>query len=591
MCGIAGYLIEDGRPIPEGILERMTDTLTHRGPDASGFHRSAWHHDARRQVGLGHRRLSIIDLSENAHQPIPNEDRTLWIAVNGEIYNFRELRDQLLQRGHTFRSGSDSETILHLYEEHGIDFVHEIDGMFALALWDARSGKLILVRDRIGKKPLYWARQKSALIFGSEIKALLPFPNFHARFDPEVLPILLALGYVPSPRTCHQGVFKVPPGSFLLAEPGQEPRIERYWDLDFENPLSNDLDPERTLHETLDAAVQKRLVSDRELGAFLSGGVDSSIVVSTMARLGPAPLTFTIGFEGEPDEVPHAKRLAKHVGAKHIVRKVQPDTIGLLDRLVHLHDEPFGDTSSIPTHAVCQLAREHAVVALSGDGGDELFAGYTFFPALEQTGRIPKWIAQLGAPLLKNMIGSGTGGGLHRVQRVLARSLRSIPEQIATCHSYGPWDLLGEVFPDIGSSVTGEVEKVLSCAKTPQQSLFAQLSYVTARMYLHDDLLVKIDRMSMAHGLEIRSPMLDTALLEWVPRLSKKWKLSGQETKILLRKTYAKELPAGHLDLPKSGFSVPLNRWFREGLEDLLRDSLLNPNSQIASHLPAEWIE
>jgi len=593
MCGIAGQaLLRAEAPLREQ-LERMAAALAHRGPDATGIHVDA---NGAPSVALVHRRLSIIDLSEAADQPLANEDGSVVVALNGEIYNFQELRHDLAAR-HTFRSQGDTEVIAHLYEERGDDAIAALDGMFAIALWDARRRRLLLARDRFGKKPLYYWSDAKRFVFGSEIKALLA-ADVPAEFASEYLAEYLAFGYVPTPRTLFRGIFKQPPATTLVVDAAgvHEPRA--YWDLEF--PAERDVarvSPEEAserVRTLLTEAVRKRLVADVPLGVLLSGGVDSSVIAALMARLVPGRVkTFTVGFEGDAfyDERPHAERVARHIGSEHHSSIVRPQAAALIETLLHHHDEPFGDSSALPTYLVAREARRHVTVVLNGDGGDEIFAGYDRFYAALLADRIPGWARSALAGLARLLPeGREFHSKLRRLRRFAGKAGLPFEERIFAWSTFFDLPAITALMPD-GSVQRERVLASYSDAlrRQPQASLLSRLLYLNARTYLLDDLLPKMDRMTMAHALETRSPMLDRALAEYVALLPDQLKRRGRHGKLVLKQMARELLPAGIVDRPKHGFGLPLGTWFRTDLAPLAQDTLL-ANARVGRWLRPEAI-
>lgn len=594
MCGLAGVLsLEGGPPSPE-VLERMAAALRHRGPDACGAHlddRGA------PSVALVHRRLSIIDLSESANQPLANEDGSVVVALNGEIYNFQELRRGLEGR-HAFRSRGDTEVIAHLYEERGHEAIAALDGMFALALWDARRRRLLLARDRFGKKPLYYWSDGTRFVFGSEIKALLA-AGVPAGFADENLAEYLAFGYVPTPRTLFRGILKLPPASMMAVDANGAHEPRPYWDLAVpqagEERRVTSAEARARVEALLTEAVQKRLVADVPLGVLLSGGVDSSVAAALMARLVPGRVkTFTVGFEGDAffDERPYAERVARAIGAEHHASVVKPQAAELIETLLHHHDEPFGDSSALPTYLVAREARRHVTVVLNGDGGDEVFAGYDRFYAALLADRMPAW-ARRGLQLAARLLPEGAHyhGRLRRLRRFADKAVLPFEERVFAWSTFFDLPALAALDPD------GLVdrERVLSSYQAaldrhPAASLLSRLLYLNVKTYLADDLLPKMDRMTMAHGLETRSPFLDRALAEYVAGLPDDMKRRGPRGKLVLKEIGRALLPAGIVDRPKHGFGVPLGAWFRGELRSLAEDTLL-ANARLGRRLRREGIQ
>ncbi len=582
MCGIAGIFdLTSERPVDAELLTRMTTRIAHRGPDDHGFHNEPG-------VGLGHRRLSIIDLA-GGHQPIYNEDRTVAIIYNGEIYNYRPLTEELEAKGHVFASRTDSEVIVHAWEEWGTDCLSRFNGMFAFALWDRNRRQLFLARDRLGIKPLHYAPLRDGqVLFGSELKSLYEHPSLDRTIDPKAVEEYFTFGYVPDPRTIFQSVYKLPPGHFLLLERGAPMREPvRYWDVSF--PQGNvatpaDVGPE--LVDRLRAAVDRRLIAEVPLGAFLSGGVDSSAVVAMMAGLNDDPVrTCSISF-GDPafNEARYAAQVAEKFGTRHRVEQVDPDDFSLIDKLVDLYDEPYADSSAIPTYRVCELARRDVTVALSGDGGDENFIGYRRYrwaayeervrrvlpqgfrgPTFGLLGRLyPKmdWAPKVlrAKSTLQALARDSMEGYLHSVS-LLPPALRSRLFSARLKSDLQGYEAI-EVFRQHAASVPGLDGLPL-------------IQYLDFKTYLPGDILTKVDRASMAHSLEVRVPLLDHEFVDWVASLPPGIKLDGREGKAVFKKALEPHLPNDILYRSKMGFAVPLAAWFRGPLRDVVRRSLL----------------
>jgi asparagine synthase (glutamine-hydrolysing) len=578
LCGLAGVLHFDGSPVEPAVLHRMGASLCHRGPDAEGIRED---HLGPPAVGLVHRRLSIIDLSPAANQPLSGEDERVQVMLNGEIYNFRELR-AALESGHTFRTHGDTEVIAHGYEDREEAIVPLLDGMFALAIWDARRRRLVLARDGFGKKPLYYWSDARRFVFGSEIKALLA-AGVPAEMADEHLGEYLAFGYVPTPSTFFKGIRKLPPASLMVVDAHGPSAPRAYWDLSYPpEGAAAAVDLEQAaerVRELLSAAVRKRLVSDVPLGVLLSGGVDSSAVAALMTRLVPGRVkTFAVGFEGDAyfDERPHAAQVARHLGTEHHESVVAPHAAELVETLLHHHDEPFGDSSALPTYLVAREARHEVTVALNGDGGDEVFAGYDKFWAALLARRIPgplRSLLRAGAHVLPE--GGTHHGRLKRLRRFTDKATRPEVERIAG------WSTFFDQ-PEIEALTRGRAEGdvLASYRETLQKcegrSLLSRLLYLNARTYLLDDLLPKMDRMSMAHGLETRSPFLDRTLAEYVATLPDELKRKGRHGKIVLKKAVEALLPAAILRRKKHGFGVPLGAWFRGELRPMVEGTLLD---------------
>ncbi len=573
MCGIAGMYNLDGAPLDRSLLRSMTRVLSHRGPDAEGFYENG-------PVGLGHRRLSIIDVGGGA-QPLANEDGTVWVILNGEIYNFRALRSELESRGHQFSTLSDTEVIVHLYEERGDDCVAVLAGMFAFALWDERRQRLLLARDRLGKKPLYYAhRPGRALTFGSELKAVVTDPEVPRELDLEALDRYLSLLYVPAPGTIFRDVRKLPAGHLLVAS-HQDVTVREYWDLQVaEGPRRRLAEQREEFLARLAEAVQARLVSDVPLGAFLSGGLDSSSVVALMARASDRPvITASVGFrEAEYDERPAARLVARHFGCDARESEVTPDIHGLLPKLVWHFDEPFADSSAIPTYYVSGMARQHVTVALSGDGGDELLAGYRrhFWDRWEARAR------RLARPLAAARTIARLWPSNARGKNALIHLALGADEACARKHAaelFRDSDKRALYSDDLAALSTRFDPLAFHRAyfnRCPARDPLNRSLYVDLKTYLADDILVKVDRMSMAHGLEVRAPFLDHRVVEFVAGLPSDVKLRRGTTKVILREAMRPILPPEILAKPKRGFEAPVSRWLRSELRDFTEDILLS---------------
>ncbi len=572
MCGIAGKLNFDAAaPIDRERLGAMTAVVAHRGPDADGFYVAPG-------LGLGHRRLSIIDLS-TGDQPLANEDGTVWVVFNGEIYNFMEIRSELERAGHRFRTGTDTEVIVHAYEQWGEEAVHRFRGMFAFGLWDEPRRRLLLVRDRLGIKPLYYAVTPTGITFGSEIKSLLEDPDVPKDWSGEALDAYLALLYVPGPQTIYRHIHKLPAGHLLVAEDGRA-SVRRYWDLTF----TGDGDPARENEylDRLDAlvteAVKIRLLSDVPLGAFLSGGIDSSTVVAAMVRSASSRvLTSTVGFDDEAfSELEHARSVARHLGCDAHETIVHPDVRELLPKLAWHFDEPFADSSAIPTYYVSAAARERVTVALSGDGGDELWAGYARHSVEHWETQARRWLGQSGGSL------AGRIGGWLPLGIKGARSLRHLAltpaDACAQKHAYGQFESHARsalYHPDFTKSIAGSdpLDNFrLAYDACPSRDPLDRALYVDVKTYLVDDILTKVDRMSMAVSLEARVPLLDHRLLEFAATVPTALKLKNGQRKYLLRRLLEGRVPKSIVDRSKQGFAAPIHEWLRGPLAPLVDD-------------------
>jgi asparagine synthase (glutamine-hydrolysing) len=574
MCGIAGkFNFDRTRPIDRERLTAMTSVVAHRGPDADGFFVGAG-------IGLGHRRLSIIDLS-SGDQPLTNEDGTIWVVFNGEIYNFAEIRTELESLGHRFRTRTDTEVIVHGYEQWGDRAVDRFRGMFAFALWDERARRLLLVRDRVGVKPLYYSATASGVTFGSEIKSLLEDPDVPRDWCAEALDAYLTLQYVPCPQTMFRAVRKLPPGHLLIAEGGRV-SVKRYWDLTFtgEGQAAREDEYLEQLDALVSESVRLRLVSDVPLGAFLSGGIDSSAVVAAMAATGAGRVvTTTVGFDELGfSELASARTVAQHLGVEQHETIVRPDIADLLPKLAWHFDEPFADSSAVPTYYVSRAAREHVTVALSGDGGDELWAGYARHrvEAWEQTAR--RWLGPIGRTI------AGRVGGALPLGVKGARSLRHLAlppaEACARKHAYGLFesDARGALYSvDFATEVRNADPFAgfrLAYDSCSSPDPLDRALYVDVKTYLADDIMTKVDRMSMAVSLEAREPLLDHKLLEFAAAVPASLKLKNGRSKHLLRRLLERRIPKAIVDRPKHGFEAPTGEWLRGPLAPMV-DSLL----------------
>lgn len=582
MCGIAGiFELRTTREPARELLEAMNQAQFHRGPDEGDVHTEAG-------LGLAHRRLSIIDLA-SGQQPMFSADGSLCIVFNGEIYNFRELARELGTLGYQFRTHSDTEVILYAWEEWGEQCVERFRGMFAFALYDRKTSSLFLARDRFGIKPLFYSvLADGRVLFASELKALKADPELPRKLDARAVEDYFALGYVPEPKTIYRNVHKLRPGHTLLFERGQpEPLQKQYWDLPFrEITVASEADLQDELLMRLKEAVQVRLVSEVPLGAFLSGGVDSSAVVAMMAELQANPVnTCAIGFDVKTfNETEYAQAVAERYRTNHFQQTVRSDDFDLLDELAALYDEPYADSSAIPTYRVCQLARQRVTVALSGDGGDEHFAGYRRYRWHMNEEKVRSYL-----PLGMRRALFGTAGRLYpkadwaprvfRAKATFQALARNSVEAYLFSVSICSEEQRSALFSDaLKRELQGySVESVFQeyAANSPTDHPLSMIQYLDMKTYLVGDILTKVDRASMAHSLEVRVPFLDHPLAEWVSGLSPEWKLRGQEGKYLLKKSLEKHLPADVLYRPKMGFGVPLAKWFRGPLRDRLRRDLL----------------
>ena len=580
MCGIVGIVRWDGAPVLEHEVRGMCGAIVHRGPDEEGVYLG-------QGVGIGMRRLSIIDL-EGGHQPISNEDRSVWIVFNGEIYNYRELRRDLERNGHTFRTDSDTETIVHLYEELGPRCVEKLRGMFAFAIWDERKRQMLLARDRLGIKPLYYATRDGELIFASELKPILQLAHVPRAVDWGAANHLFTFLSTPSDRSIVEGISKLEPARVAVATAGRPLAIQKYWDVQFtpnEHATEGQLVEE--LRALLNEAVVLHQVSDVPVGAFLSGGVDSSAIVAMRAkpgRLRPAGFgaqagikTFSIGFaEAEFDELPHARQVAAAFGTDHYDLVLRPDVVQIVEDLTWYLDEPFGDTSAIPTYMVSKLASEHVKVVLSGDGGDELFAGYDKYVV---EGR-ERGYDRIPAALRKTAgaIGSQMRPGMRGRRFLRPLALDGPRRYLDASTMFGADDLQRLFRPEAFARLSqhdslGESMEALAHGGSDWLSA---LQYRDLHTYLPLDILTKVDRMTMAHSLEARPPLLDHKLVEFAATIPARFRLRDGTTKYIFKQALRGLLPDGIIDRQKHGFAVPLARWFRGDLAGFTRDLLLS---------------
>ena len=570
MCGIAGFYLREGNADP-AVARAMCDQIRHRGPDDEGYHVAGG-------CAIGMRRLSIIDLS-TGHQPMTNEDRSVWVVFNGEIYNYRELRANLIASGHRFVTNSDTETLVHLYEQEGVEGLRRLRGMFAYAIWDAKRGRLFLARDRFGKKPLYYAVLPHGLFFASELKCLR-VAGVPEDIDAEALRLFFQFTYIPEPLSCYRAAKKLAPGSWLTYDANGTVCQGRYWSFpapvaaapaDFSEAAACD-----RLREKFDEAVRIRMIADVPLGAFLSGGIDSSSVVASMALVSPEPVkTFSIGFEESAfNELEYAAMVARQYRTDHHEIVVRPDAVQLVSRLIEHFDEPFGDSSAIPTFIVSEFAVQHVKVALSGDGGDELFAGYERFQALEKLrrfDRMPQALRGFISWIADRLPYSAYGKNyLHMLSRstALERYFES---------NFAPWLLRRELLEPAWMlpADSAYFTRTLADFLLPEDAdLLSQALFFETTQNLPGDMLVKVDRMSMANSLEVRCPVLDHELGELAASIPHASKIRVGKGKHILLQAIGDRLPPAILSRAKMGFAVPLRLWFRTSLREFLQDHL-----------------
>lgn len=590
MCGICGKLDLTGKPVTEALLESMCEAIGYRGPDNRGIL-------IRPQVGLGHQRLGIIDLSPAGNQPMSNEDGTVWMVLNGEIYDFEPIRQMLLARGHRLSGRSDAEVLVHLYEDEGIECLERLNGMFAFVIWDAERQRLWAARDRLGIKPLCYHWDGRRFVFGSEIKAILADPDVPRDLDPEGLDLYLALNYVPPPWTLYRDIRKLPPGSHLIIEQGCL-TVTPYWDIQTENRTGSHNDPDEALKRpedfaadlfnTLDAAVRRNLPADVPLGAFLSGGLDSSIIVGLMARHMDRPVqTFSIGYKDLPgfDETNYAREVSSFHGTDHHeFRLDHKDMLDAFPAVLDNLDEPFADSSAVPTYIVSRETRKHVKVALSGDGGDELFAGYRMYRGeafAKAYGRLPGFVRNgLIAPLVDLLPERRNTPGLETIRRV-RKFVRGMSPDFH--NRFCAWR---EVFPPaerqsllLSRPRDDQYRNLVRGAIAQNGDRFGDdpvnlMLYLDVRGLLHGDMLTKVDRMSMIHSLEVRVPLLDHTVVECAFRMPGSVKLRGGKGKAVLIEAFKDLLPPSLLNRPKMGFEMPINTWLRHELRFLVHEYL-----------------
>jgi len=585
MCGISGFLYFDGAPASNATIRAMSDEQQHRGPDQSGIF-------TRPGIALGHRRLSIIDLS-SGKQPLCNEDGTVWISFNGEIYNYLELRKEL-EGSHRFVTRSDTETIVHLYESHPDTFVSRLRGMFAFALWDQNRRTLILARDRVGKKPLYYYLDNDKLVFASEIKSILQHPNLEIPIDEYAVSDYLSLGYIPAPRSIYRSIRKLRPGHWLRVKDGKVEEM-RYWDLSFRQHENHTEEEWRELlQHQLQTAVKIRLMSEVPLGGFLSGGVDSSGVVAMMGDFLDDPVkTATIGFAEEKfDESRYARQVSEYLKTDHHERVVTPQNTDVIEKLSWHYDEPFADSSALPTYFVSQVAREKVTVALSGDGGDENFAGYNRYSMDLQENRIRKYVPW---PIRKAIF--GPLGSVYPKMDWAPRCVRAKStfqslgcgpvegyfESMSTFRRYEKPSIMShDLRSRLGGYDTVDVFRG-HYDRADSDDPLSRIQYVDVNTYLTDDILTKVDRASMANSLEVRCPLLDHKVMELCASMPSTLKLKGAVAKYIFKKTLEKKLPAEIIYRNKMGFAVPLASWFRNGMRDYARAHILERHDPFIS--------
>src|SRR5215468_5558885 len=575
MCGIAGLLSLGGKPVSQEEVESMCDAMVHRGPNDAGYY-------AGTEAVIGMRRLSIIDI-DGGHQPVHNEDRTVWVVFNGDIYNFKTLRTSLERAGHRFYTETDTEVIVHLYEQYGASCVDRMRGMFAFAVWDDRRKTLLLARDRLGIKPLFYTIVDGRLAFGSELKVVLQLPEVEQRLNWGSVNHFFSGMTTPSDESIIEGVHKLKPGHLMTASARRGIRVRQYWDVEFDPDYTKTEENfvER-LRDLLEESVRLRLIADVPLGAFLSGGIDSSAVVATMSRISSGPVkTFSIGFpDRDYNELDYARKVARQFGTDHHEVIVDPNVLSIIEDLPWFLDEPFGDSSAIPTYMVSKLAAENVTVVLSGDGGDELFAGYDRY--LKE--RKERRLAKIPSPIRKV---AGFAGWLmpeglkgRNFLRHLALNGAERYFDANTLFREREKALLFE--PDLYKAIHDEDSRRIcrGFLENGHMHWLSSLQYLDTKNYLSNDILTKVDRMSMAHSIEARVPLLDHKLVEFAATIPPELKLRGTTTKYIFKKAMEGILPKDILYRPKRGFAVPLSRWFRGQLNGYVRDLLLDNTSR-----------
>jgi len=585
MCGICGIICWDNKKeISLPLLKKMANTLSHRGPDDDGFYIE---NIDGFKVGIGHRRLSIIDLV-TGKQPIFNEDKSILTILNGEIYNFPSLREELIKNGHIFQTKSDTEVIVHLYEEMGIDFLKKLSGMFSIAIFDKKNKRLLLARDRVGKKPLYYCQQDGWFAFGSEIKAIKILPFSPDKIDPFSIDDYLSYGFIPSPKTIYKDVYQIPPGHIGIWE-NQNFILKRYWEIDYSNLYIEDEEEAiKGLEHKLKEAVQKRLISDVPLGAFLSGGIDSSLIVALMSKLSKEKVkTFSIGFEEKRfDETIYARKVANLLNLDHKEFIVTYNIKDLLPTLIEHFDEPFADSSAIPTYYLSKMTKDEVTVALSGDAGDEIFGGYRRYLGRRLSNIFNKIMPLKGfiEKIILSLPESDTYTGKSFIKK-LKRGTESA--KMYDDYPFLSWLLLfnpeekKRIFaPDFLNLINGydslDLMRSLYNNFPKNKDTISYMMWADLHTYLPDDILVKVDRMSMAHGLEVRCPFLDHEIIEFMAHIPLKMKIKGLTTKYLLKKVAIKYLPPDIVKRAKHGFVVPLAKWFKRELQDIIKELLID---------------
>ena len=586
MCGIAGVFGIQGQPVGFEEVQAMCDVIIHRGPDDEGYFIDD-------SIGMGMRRLSVIDL-ETGQQPVSNAEGSVQVVMNGEIYNYKEIRKELQAMGHTFSTSGDTEVIVHLYDEYGADCVHKLRGMFAFSLWDKKRQKLMLVRDRLGKKPLYYGEFQGRLVYASEIKSILQLPYVDRELNWASVGHLFSFLTTPPAESIVEGVRKLEPGHMLTIEAGKAPVIRSYWDVRFEPDYSrSEKDTVDTLRETLQESVRIRMRSDVPYGAFLSGGIDSSAVVAMMARESSKPVkTFSIGFSEKAfNEAPYARQVADALGTDHHELILEPDVLDILDDLIWYLDEPFGDSSAIPTYMVSKMAAEKVTVALSGDGGDEIFGGYDKYLKEQkerQRERIPYPVRRM-----LGVIGAGMKEGMKGRNFLRHIALNGAERYLDAGKLFGRQEQRGLFQSEAAERIlaTDPLAYKRECLEKESGHWLSSVQYNDIKNYLPLDIMTKVDRMSMAHSLETRSPLLDHKLVEFAATIPPEMKLYNGSTKHILKQSMRGILPDSIIDRRKQGFAVPLGAWFRGEMSDFVRDLLFSASSRSRNIFNVDYID
>lgn len=597
MCGIVGkFIFKEQKTVLQKEIQAMTDAIAHRGPNDQGWY-------VKNNIGLGNRRLSIIDLSPAGHQPMSNHSKTIWITFNGEIYNFKELREQLVKKGYQFASHTDTECIIYLYQEYGIKCLNYLRGMFAFAIWDETKKQLFLARDRLGKKPLKYYIDKEKIVFASELKAILKDPTIPKEPDFEAIHHYLSLQYTPTPHTGFKGIYKLPPGHYATISSQGIIHIQQYWQLDHSKKTYKSKSQwSKEIIEQLKESVRLRMIADVPIGAFLSGGIDSSLIVALMRMITSKPIqTFTISFaENNYDESSFARIVAEKFNTHHTEFKVTPDVINILPDIVRAYEEPFADSSAIPSWYLSQMTRQHVTVALNGDGGDENFAGYQRYNILKFLSMAHIFPLSLRkkiiAPLAQFLLGLWNNPRQEKAKVLFESIQHSLGKTYFYLISYFNDEQKQKLYKQnfikhLNSPHTSSIiEEKLSIVRS-KNDLIDSLLALDIKTYLPDDLLTKIDIASMAHSLEVRSPFLDHIFMEFTSTIPSSLKLMGQTNKYILKKAIKDVLPTPIINRRKMGFQAPISVWFKKDLNGYLRQHLLSKNTAILEWFNAKEIE